>query len=249
MRHFRLRAANADWNSLPGFGVILSDQPGAQSWPMTAATSILIHKQPKDPGAAGEALKFFAWAYAKGGKMAEELEYIAMPVSVIGAMEKVWATNIKDASGKPIFTASSAVLVQAAQPNAGSAAATAKAVNLITEEATGQWRARKMIGLDVYNNDNEKIGDIAELIIDLSGKVEAVVVGAGGFLGIGERDVAVPYSQINWVLAPVDPIRTGTSSTTSESANSGTRNAYPDHAVLNMTKDELKDAPAFKYSR
>ena len=59
---FQAAAANADWNAVPGYGVILSDQPGAQSWPMTAATFILIHKQPQDPAAAGEALKFFAWA-------------------------------------------------------------------------------------------------------------------------------------------------------------------------------------------
>ena len=76
---FQAAAANADWNSLPGYGVILTDQPGAESWPITAATFILIHKQPQDPAAAGEALKFFAWAYAKGAKMAEELDYVPMP--------------------------------------------------------------------------------------------------------------------------------------------------------------------------
>ena len=67
----------------PGYGVILTNQPGADSWPMTAATFILIHKQPQDPAAAAEALKFFAWAYAKGGKMAEELDYIPMPTNVV----------------------------------------------------------------------------------------------------------------------------------------------------------------------
>jgi phosphate transport system substrate-binding protein len=66
-------AANADWSSVPGYGVILANQPGAASWPMTAATFILVPKQPNDPAATTEALKFFAWAYAKGGKMAEEL--------------------------------------------------------------------------------------------------------------------------------------------------------------------------------
>src|SRR5580700_8772400 len=66
------------------------------------------------------------------------------------------------------------------------------ATNWMTQEASGQWRASKMIGLNVYNNDNEKIGDISELIVDRNGKVAAVVVGAGGFLGIGERDVAIP---------------------------------------------------------
>ena len=102
---FQAAAANADWNSLPGYGVILSDQPGAQSWPMTAATFILIHKQPQDAAAAAEALKFFAWAYAKGGKMAEELDFVPMPASVVSAVQGVWAKEIKDASGKPLFTA------------------------------------------------------------------------------------------------------------------------------------------------
>jgi phosphate transport system substrate-binding protein len=96
-------AANADWSSVPGYGVILSEQPGAQSWPMTAATFILIHKQPQDPAAATEALKFFAWAYSKGAKMADELDYVPMPAKVATDVEKVWAAQIKDASGKPLF--------------------------------------------------------------------------------------------------------------------------------------------------
>jgi phosphate transport system substrate-binding protein len=102
---FQAAAANADWNSVPGYGVILSDQPGAQSWPMTAATFILIHKQPPNAAGAGEALKFFAWAYVKGGKMAEELDFVPMPASVVSAVEGVWSKEIKDASGKPVFMA------------------------------------------------------------------------------------------------------------------------------------------------
>jgi phosphate transport system substrate-binding protein len=101
---FQAAAANADWNSVPGFGVILSNQPGAQSWPMTAATFILIPKQPQDPAAAAEALKFFAWAYAKGAKMPEELDYVPMPAAVVNQIETVWTKEIKDASGKPLFT-------------------------------------------------------------------------------------------------------------------------------------------------
>jgi len=101
---FQAAAANADWNSVPGYGVILSNQPGAQSWPMTAATFILIPKQPQDPAATAEALKFFAWAYAKGGKMAEELDFVPMPASVVTAVEGVWTKEIKDASGKPVFS-------------------------------------------------------------------------------------------------------------------------------------------------
>jgi phosphate transport system substrate-binding protein len=102
---FQTAAANADWNSTPGYGLILADQPGAESWPMTAATFILIPKQPTDPEAATEALKFFAWAYDKGDKMAEELDYVPMPKKVVGEIEKMWASEIKDAAGKPLHTA------------------------------------------------------------------------------------------------------------------------------------------------
>ena len=99
---FQAAAANADWVSVPGYGVILANQSGAESWPMTAATFILIPKQPDDAAAATEALKFFAWAYAKGDKMAEELDYVPMPKKVVGEIEKVWADQIKDANGKPL---------------------------------------------------------------------------------------------------------------------------------------------------
>jgi phosphate transport system substrate-binding protein len=102
---FQAAAANADWNSVPGYGVILANQPGDISWPMTAATFILIPKQPDDPVAAAEALKFFAWAYAKGNKMAEELDYVPMPSKVVAEIEKAWTNEIKDSSGKPLHTA------------------------------------------------------------------------------------------------------------------------------------------------
>jgi phosphate transport system substrate-binding protein len=100
---FQAAAANADWKSQPGFGVILANQPGENSWPMTAATWILVYKQPSDAAATGEALKFFAWAYKNGAKMAEELDYVPMPANVITDIEKYWTNEIKDASGKPVF--------------------------------------------------------------------------------------------------------------------------------------------------
>lgn len=101
---FMAAAADADWAGTPGFGVLLTEQPGAASWPMAGATFILIHKQPKDPAITAEALKFFAWAYAKGDKAAEDLDYVPMPEKVVTAIQKVWATEIKDASGKPLFS-------------------------------------------------------------------------------------------------------------------------------------------------
>ena len=103
---FQAAAANADWNSEPGFGLILANQPGAESWPMTAATFILMPKQPPDPVAATAALKFFAWAYTKGDKMAEDLDYVPMPKKVVSEIEKVWAKEIKDSSGKPLHVTS-----------------------------------------------------------------------------------------------------------------------------------------------
>jgi phosphate transport system substrate-binding protein len=103
---FMAAAGSADWIGTPGFGVILTDQPGAGSWPIAGATFILMHKQPQDPAAAAEALKFFAWAYAKGDKMAQELDYVPMPDNVVAAIQKTWASEVKDASGKPLFASS-----------------------------------------------------------------------------------------------------------------------------------------------
>src|SRR5438105_6645232 len=103
---FQAAAANANWNSVPGYGVILANQAGATSWPMTAATFILIPKQPQDVAAATSALKFFAWAYAKGGKMAEELDYVPMPAKVVSEIEGMWAKSIVGSDGKPLHVTS-----------------------------------------------------------------------------------------------------------------------------------------------
>src|SRR5215213_9915340 len=100
---FQAAAANAKWDSQPGYGVILANQPGADSWPMTAATWILMHAKPQDPAVATEALKFFAWAYEKGDKIAEALDYIPMPDAVVGSVKKTWNAEIKDATGKPLY--------------------------------------------------------------------------------------------------------------------------------------------------
>ena len=170
---------------------------------------------------------------------------------------------------------------QPASPNASSstgssaASSTMSQGNWMTEEKPGQWRASKLEGLDVYNNNNEKIGDISELLVDESGKIEAVVVGVGGFLGLGEHNVAVPFDQIKFVNEPRAaatatntappgaagtagttanaPATTGSTTTTSPTAPAAPADTMnrsaPDHAMLNMTKDQLKAAPAFKFSR
>jgi phosphate transport system substrate-binding protein len=103
---FQAAAANADWEKADHYFVILTDQPGVESWPIAGATFILIHTQPQDAAAAAEALKFFSWAYKSGDKMAQDLDYVPMPDKVVTTIQKMWAAEIKDASGKPLFSAS-----------------------------------------------------------------------------------------------------------------------------------------------
>jgi sporulation protein YlmC with PRC-barrel domain len=136
----------------------------------------------------------------------------------------------------------------------------------------GDWRASKVVGLSVYNDNNESIGSINDLLTDKSGNIRAVVIGVGGFLGVGTHLVAVAYDKVKFVNEPV-PSTMSTASTLSGSdakpmssttTGSATTNPvptgaapamksnpnpwYPDHAVFNATKDELKAMPEFSYS-
>ena len=95
-------AANANWEATPGFGLILTDMPGAESWPLTSASFIVMPKQPEDAAATREALKFLAWAFAKGDRLATEMLYVPMPDNVVGAIQRLWAAEIRDAGGKPL---------------------------------------------------------------------------------------------------------------------------------------------------
>jgi sporulation protein YlmC with PRC-barrel domain len=142
----------------------------------------------------------------------------------------------------------------------------------------GDWRASKLAGVNVYNEANEKIGDVNDVILDKSGKAEKVILGVGGFLGMGEHLVAVPFDKIKWMNEPVRSASTSTApanapatnvdsnartasdgtaktttgtatttATTTPPTRSATQNWYPDHAVYNATKDQLKAMPEFKY--
>ena len=93
---FQAAAANADWANAKGYYVVLTDQPGDASWPMTAATFILMYKAPADKAASAEALKFFDWAFKSGNKMAEDLDYIPMPEAVTSLIRKTWTSEIKN---------------------------------------------------------------------------------------------------------------------------------------------------------
>jgi phosphate transport system substrate-binding protein len=96
---FKAAAAGADWSKT--FYQVLTNQPGKDSWPISGATFILMHKLQDKPANGSESLKFFSWAYKNGDKAADELDYVPMPKPVVAAIEKTWA-ELKDASGKPI---------------------------------------------------------------------------------------------------------------------------------------------------
>ena len=99
---FAAAAANADWKDAAGFYLLLTDQPGSESWPITASTFILMPTEPKDPVAATAALKFFDWAYGNGNEAAQSLDYIPMPKNVVELVKQEWASDIKGADGKPL---------------------------------------------------------------------------------------------------------------------------------------------------
>ncbi|MCA6122285.1 PRC-barrel domain-containing protein [Bradyrhizobium sp. WSM 1704] len=125
---------------------------------------------------------------------------------------------------------------------------------------TGNWRTSKVVGLSVYNDKNESVGSINDLLMEKGGAIKAVVVGVGGFLGVGEHLVALPLDKVKFVNEPVASTSASTSSPGSTSKTTTTTGAapaastskpnpwYPDHAVISASKDELKAMPEFKYS-
>jgi sporulation protein YlmC with PRC-barrel domain len=135
---------------------------------------------------------------------------------------------------------------------------TANTATTLSESSLhGDWRTSKVVGLSVYNENNESIGTINDLLMDKSGNIKAVVLGVGGFLGMGEHLVAVPFDKVKFVDTPVPSTTassnsnrpaSSTTGSTASSSSSKTNPWYPDHAVFNATKDELKAMPEFKYS-
>jgi sporulation protein YlmC with PRC-barrel domain len=168
--------------------------------------------------------------------------------------------------------AASALLVNVASaqtPTATTDRANTMAPAAVSDSSfQGNWRASKLVGLKVYNDNNESVGSINDLLTDKSGNIKAVVIGVGGFLGVGEHLVAVPFDKIKFVNEPVastgtaggpnatgnrplpPATTTGAATTTNTPAMPATKANpwYPDHAVFNATKDELKAMPEFKYA-
>ena len=99
---FQAAAANANWQEQPGFGISLNNQKGAQAWPITSATFILVYAKPEKPEETQAALKFFDWAYKSGDKLASDLDYVALPANVKDQVRNAWK-GVTDSAGKPIF--------------------------------------------------------------------------------------------------------------------------------------------------
>ena len=167
-----------------------------------------------------------------------------------------------------------AFLATASMTGAASAQTATNRVDSATSAThmEGEWRASKLAGIDVYNEANEKIGDINEVILDRSGKVANVILGVGGVLGLRERYVAVAFDKLKWVDQPATSTTASTTSapanapattsapdgttrtttgaattTTTTTTTSASTRWYPDHVVYNATKEELKAMPEFKY--
>jgi sporulation protein YlmC with PRC-barrel domain len=137
----------------------------------------------------------------------------------------------------------------------------------ITTQQAGMLRAPKLVGVAVYDSENKDIGKISDLLLDHDGSVKAVVLSIGGFLGIGSKDVAVPYSDIHWqteqrtaATNPAPGATPGSTATGGMAANNAPAQktvspakteayqGYPDRAVIDMSQAQLKAAPEFKYA-
>lgn len=170
--------------------------------------------------------------------------------------------------------ATAAASTQTAMPAASKQPATAAASTTdnvsATREITDEWRASKLAGVSIYGPDNKKVGTITDVLMNREGKAELVVIGVGGFLGIGEKDVSVPYDQVKFTDQPIGQANapapavtpapdntmaahpanaTGAVSPNPTLASSANRSkAYPDHGAIDMTADQLKKAPSFHFA-
>jgi len=156
------------------------------------------------------------------------------------------------------------------EPSTSAPPAMSQSGSSSVSSAGEMWRSSKLIGVNVYNEANEKLGSINEMILDKEGKITNVVIGVGGFLGMGEHSISVAFNDLKWVnepvrttttsdaspsgtgggmMAPARPNASGTvGSTATTTTGAKAKNWYPDHAVLsNATKEQLKEMPAFTY--
>jgi len=131
----------------------------------------------------------------------------------------------------------------------------------VSNAAAGDWRASKLVGVSIYGPNDEHIGKVNDVLIDASGSAKAVVIGVGGFLGVGEKNVAMSFSEIKWSDEPLPPKTPTPASTPVGTPSTGTALPaaprpviaevvydYPDHGTVTLTRDQLKGAPDFHYA-
>jgi sporulation protein YlmC with PRC-barrel domain len=134
-----------------------------------------------------------------------------------------------------IFAASAAVAqAPGVFPNQ-TMAAPADPTEFLTQEKAGQWRASKLKGVEIYNNSHQRVGEIRDVLVDRDGKIDAVIIGVGGFLGLDEHDVALRFDQLSWA----EPGSRGEPVVPRDS---------PEHAIVNFSKDQLLGFPEFRYA-
>lgn len=134
--------------------------------------------------------------------------------------------------------------------------------NFMTQQSNNQWRASKLAGVDVYSSDNQKVGTIDDVLLSSNGSAAAVVIGSGGVLGVGKKDIAVPFDKVNWSTQgrtiaegtnTASAVNPGDSATMNQ-GNSGAAataaaQGYPDRAILQISKSDFDSAPAFTYAQ
>ena len=137
----------------------------------------------------------------------------------------------------------SAAFAQTAAPTTTTTTPAAAPMAASDSSYNGNWRTSKVVGLSVYNDSNESLGSISDLLMDKSGNIKGVVIGVGGFLGVGEHLVALPFDKVKFVNEPI--VYTGAAPAAPVAR---TNPWYPDHAVFDATKEQLKGMSEFKYS-
>jgi len=174
-------------------------------------------------------------------------------------------TALAQSNPPPASKAPAATPAPAASSSSSSSSSTSTNKNEQNASSMNLWQGSKLIGLNVYDAQNEKIGDIKEILMDKDGKAEQVAIGVGGFLGMGEHDIAVSMDKLKFVEEPVrtssttstkettttKDTTTGTAAPANTTTTARTTNAndwVPDHAVMSATKEQLKAMPQFKYS-
>jgi hypothetical protein len=176
----------------------------------------------------------------------------------------VLAIMIGGLAAGPVFAADNTT--PATAPAAASPApASSQGTNFIQHAQPGDWRASKLVGVAIYGPDNKSIGSVNDVVIGKDGALKAVVIGVGGFLGVGAKNVAVPFSAISWMDTPPVSAATNTATDTTGSIGSSPPTPapaaapaaipaapavydYPDHGVVKMTKEQLQAAPTFTYA-